>query len=72
MYTPGPSMGGCPTVAYHVTLLGSEGSYIKDAPRIAGIVCNITSIVCNIAGIDPFIEYHCKPGQILPHDMVQE
>ena len=48
------------TVAYHITLLGSEGSYIKEAPRIAGIVCKI-------AGMDPFIEYHCNPNQILPH-----
>ena len=37
------------TVAYYATLLGSEGRYIKEAPRIAGM--------------DPFIEYHFNSGQ---------
>ena len=62
MFAPPPNFGrgGGSTVAYHYTLLGSEGSYIKDAPRIAGIVFKI-------AGMDPFIEYRCNPGQILPH-----
>ena len=41
-----------------------EGSFTKEAPRIAGIVCEI-------AGMDPSIEYHCNPGQILPHFYVK-
>ena len=36
MFAPPPIF-----VAHHVILLGSEGSYIKDAPRIAGIVCKL-------------------------------
>ena len=42
MYVVGD--GGGDTVAYHVTLLGSEGSYIKEAHRIASIVCKIAGI----------------------------
>ena len=48
------------TVAHHGTQLGSESTYMKEAPRSFGIVCKI-------AGIDPFIDYHCNPCQILPH-----
>ena len=53
-----------PTVAYYGTLLGSESTYMKEAPKSAGIVCNI-------AGIDPLIDLHCNPGQILPHFYVK-
>ena len=45
-------------------LLGSESTYMKEAQKSAGIVCKI-------AGIDPFIDYHCNPGQILPHFYVK-
>ena len=55
--------GGC-TVAHHGTLLGSESTYMKEAPKSAGIVCKT-------AGIDPLIDYHCNPGQILPHFYVK-
>ena len=35
-------------------------TYMKEAPKSAGIVCKIT-------GIDPLIIYHWNPGQILSH-----
>ena len=48
------------TVALDGTLLGSESTYMKEASKSAGIVCKI-------AGLDPLIDYHCNPSQILPH-----
>ena len=48
------------TGAHHYTLLGSESTYMKEAPKCV-------SVVRKIAGIDPIMDYHCKPGQILPH-----
>ena len=32
------------TLAHHVTLVGSDTSYIKEAPRIDGVVCKSTVI----------------------------
>ena len=58
------SIGGGGTVAHRGTLLGSESTYMEDATKSAGIVCEI-------AGIDPLIDYHWNPGQILPHFYVQ-
>ena len=45
------------TVAHHGTLLGSESTYMKEAPKSIGI--------------DPLIDYHCNPSQILPHFYVK-
>ena len=56
-------VGGAGTVACHVTILGSDGNhgnYITEAPIIA-------SVVFKTAGMDPFIEPLCNPGQILHH-----
>ena len=48
-------------VPHQGTLLGSEFTYMKEAPKSAGIVCQI-------AGIDP----HCNISQILPHPYVKK
>ena len=39
-------------------------TYMKEAPKRTGIVCKL-------AGKDPLIDYHCNPGQILPHFYVK-
>ena len=52
------------TLAHHSSLLGLESTYMKEAPKSAGIVCKI-------AGIDPLIDYNCNPGQILPNFYVK-
>ena len=41
------------TVAYYGTPLGLEETYMKEAPKSAGIVCKI-------ADIGLFIDYHCN------------
>ena len=43
---------------------GSDGTYIKEANRIAGFVHKI-------AVLDPFNNYHCNFVQILPHFYVK-
>ena len=50
------------TVAHHGSLLGLESTYMKEAPKSAGIVCKIASI-------DLFIDNH--PGETLPHFYVK-
>ena len=48
------------TVALHVTVIGSEACYMKEASKIAGVMLKI-------AGLYPWIDSQSISGKILSH-----
>ena len=48
------------TVALHVTVIGSEASYMKEASKMYGVMLKI-------AGLYPWIDSQYISGKILPH-----